>query len=178
MLNIKKNIQYNKYVNNYAYISLLIAKNYVINYHRFFEVTLPQLYVYFPILKIIEMPEKVIEHVGIAPDSAEHIALLGIVKQSNIWINNFVNLNKKFGFKESKLKKLQKNNPSKISGKDIITSMCRFRDIYMQDYMANGSNTNDSGAIIVESIDTSYLEVLKILILKLNYYIELNMLTF
>jgi len=26
------------------------------------------------------MPEKVIEHVGIAPDSAEHIALLGIVK--------------------------------------------------------------------------------------------------
>jgi len=51
-----------------------------------------------------------------------------------------------------------------ISGKDLITSMSQFRDIYMQGYMLNTNITNNvshENSIIVESIDKSYLEVIK-----------------
>jgi len=77
-----------------------------------------------------------------------------------------------YAIKESKLSKLKKSNPMNISGKDLITSMSQFRDIYMQGYMLNTNITNNvshENSIIVESIDKSYLEVIKWHIFKIKF---------
>ena len=62
-------------------------------------------------------------------------------------------------FIESKLSKLKKPNPNKITGRDLISSMSQFREIYMQDYLANSNSSTSESSIIVENIDKTYLEV-------------------
>jgi hypothetical protein len=65
------------------------------------------------------------------------------------------------------LNKLKKNDPNKITGKDLISSMSQFKQIYMSDYFRNNAPNNpgtsgelsNENAIIVETIHKSYLEV-------------------
>ncbi len=105
------------------------------------------------------MQEKKIQEIGIAADSAQHIALLG--KSCNLWYFSIFII-ELFIHSESKLRKIKKSN-DKVVGKDLIKSMNEFKEIFMQDYLIKdqynrGNESNDS-AIIIETIDKSYLEV-------------------
>lgn len=52
---------------------------------------------------------------------------------------------------------MKKNDPNKVTGKDLLSSMSQFKEVYMQDYFRH-SNTNFEDNPI-ESVDKSYLEV-------------------
>ena len=69
---------------------------------------------------------------------------------------------------------MKKKDTSKVTGKDLLSSMSQFKEIHMQDYFRH-SNTNFEDNP-VESVDKSYLEVRKfflILILLFNIFFHI-----
>jgi hypothetical protein len=75
---------------------------------------------------------------GLMPDSAAHIARL-----------------------ESKLKKMKKLDQNKVTGKDLLSSMHEFKDIYMNDFFKSDVISNkgcSSNEITLENVDKTYLE--------------------
>lgn len=57
---------------------------------------------------------------------------------------------------------MTKNDPKKVSGKDMLSSMNQFKEIYMNDFFRNNTNPTSvsaESAIILENVDKSYIEV-------------------
>lgn len=57
---------------------------------------------------------------------------------------------------------MTKNDPKKVSGKDMLSSMNQFKEIYMNDFFRNKTNPTSvsaESAIILENVDKSYIEV-------------------
>jgi hypothetical protein len=66
---------------------------------------------------------------------------------------------------------LKKNDPNKVTGKDLLSSMSQFKEVYMQDYFRH-SNTNFEDNPI-ESVDKSYLEVRGHFFLHIQIFLSL-----
>jgi hypothetical protein len=68
-------------------------------------------------------------------------------------------LNLKFEFIERKLERIKKKN-EKVTGKDLITSMTEYKEIYMRNAFKNNIDLNTDYSTQV--IDTTYLQVIRI----------------
>lgn len=95
---------------------------------------------------------------GLMPDSGSHIARLGKKRK----IRYFLNLKVNFNFcLESKLQKLKNQNiNSKVNGKNLISSLKEFNEIYMHDYLKNGHNPDSlEDSSYTGTVAINYLEV-------------------
>ena len=56
---------------------------------------------------------------------------------------------------------MKKQDLNKVTGKDLLSSMNQFKDIYMNDFFRNDKLNQGSSSteIILENVDKSYLEV-------------------
>ncbi len=77
---------------------------------------------------------------------------------------------------ENKLKKLKKSDTNKVTGKDLLSSMNEFKEIYMSNYFHNTDLNNEqcSNEMFLDNVDKSYLEVLDPLLLNkidLSFYV-------